>query len=131
MIEFFQLLTISTETTLTNVLDKFKKDFTKDDLKEVASYKWDQAKYDPTVETSSDFLKRFKVIAKAAFQDNAANFIQIFLFKKLPISIQQDLMKRKKDDASPGQMKKKFYNRDNKITNSLKQQCQSRSTKLH
>ena len=40
-----------------------EKKFTKDDKKEVARYKWDQAKYDPTVETFSNFLKRLKVKA--------------------------------------------------------------------
>ena len=30
------------------MLRKFRNDFTKDDLKEVARYEWDQAKYDPT-----------------------------------------------------------------------------------
>ena len=65
-IQFFQSLTISTETTLTDVLDKFRKEFNKDNLKEVVRYKGDQANYDPTLETFSDFLKRQKVIAKHA-----------------------------------------------------------------
>ena len=74
-IEFFQSLTISTDTMLTEVLAKFRKELTKDDLKDLARYKWDQAKYDPTVKTFLDFLKRLKVIAKQSFQDDAAKFI--------------------------------------------------------
>ena len=66
-IEFHQSLTITTETNLNDVLTKFRKAFTKDVLKEVAQCKWDQAKYDPTPKTFSDFLKRSKVIAKQAF----------------------------------------------------------------
>ena len=48
--------------TLNDVLRKFRNDFTKDDLKEVARYEWDQAKYDPTAKTFSDFLNRLKFI---------------------------------------------------------------------
>ena len=40
-----------------------------------------------------------------AFHSNAAIFIQIFLFGKLPISIQQDLLNHNKEDASPEEIK--------------------------
>ena len=43
-----------------DLLDLFRKEFAKEDLKEVARYKWDQARYDPTTETFSDFLKSLK-----------------------------------------------------------------------
>ena len=42
-IDFFQSLTISTETTLTDRLDNFRKEFTTDDPKEVPRYEWHQA----------------------------------------------------------------------------------------
>ena len=58
-IEFYQSQTISTETNLNDLLTKFQIEFTKDDLKEVARYKWDQAKNDPFAEKFSDFLKHY------------------------------------------------------------------------
>ena len=99
------------ETTLTDVLDKFRKELTKDDLEEVVRYKWDQAKYDPTLETFSDFLKRQKVIRKQTFLDNAVKFIQAFLFGKLLINIQQDLKNNLKEDASPEEIKTFLHRR--------------------
>ena len=53
-IELYQSLTITTETNLNGVLTKSSKESEKDNLKEVAPYKWDQAKYDPSVGTFSD-----------------------------------------------------------------------------
>ena len=55
------------------------------------------SKYDPTVKTFSEILKLLNVIAKQAFQDNAAKFIQIFVFGKLSISIQQVFLKKIKN----------------------------------
>ena len=63
-IQVFQSRSITTEMTLIDVFSNFPKQFTKDDLKEVARYKSDQAKNDPTTETFSHFLERLKVIAK-------------------------------------------------------------------
>ena len=49
-IEYWQSIQISPVTTLKDVLDLFRKEFAKEDLKEVARYKRDQARYDPTTE---------------------------------------------------------------------------------
>ena len=68
-IEFYQSLTVTTEKNLNDVPTKFRKEITKDDLKEVARCKWDQSKYNPTAETFSDLLKHLKVIAKQAFHN--------------------------------------------------------------
>ena len=57
--EFYESLTITTETNLIDVLTKFRKEFTKEGFREVARYKWGQVKCNPTAETFSDFLKRF------------------------------------------------------------------------
>ena len=71
------------------MLTKYSKEFTKDDVKKVACYNWDQVKYDPTAETFSEFLKCLKNIAKQAFQEKAVQYIQTFLIGMLPISIQE------------------------------------------
>ena len=84
---------------------------TKDDLKEVARYIWDQVKYEPKLETFSDFLKCLKVIVKQAFQDNRAKFIQTILFGKLPIIIQQGLMNNNKEEASSKETKTFLHQR--------------------
>ena len=84
---------------------------TKDDLKEVARYIWDQVKYEPKLETFSDFLKRLKVIVKQAFQDNRAKFIQTILFGKMPIIIQQGLMNNNKEEASSKETKTFLHQR--------------------
>ena len=82
--EFFQSKLISKERTLNDVLDKFRKAFTKDDLKGVARYEWDQAKYNPTVEIFSDFPKRLTIIAKQSFQDDARNSFRHFCLEYYP-----------------------------------------------
>ena len=59
-IEFWQTLKINAETTLTAILQAFNKKYAKEDLKEVSEYKFDQMRYDPTVESFADFLTKFK-----------------------------------------------------------------------
>ena len=54
-IEFYQSLTITTETNLNDVLTNFQEEFTNDDLMEIARYKCDQTIYNPTAEAFSDF----------------------------------------------------------------------------
>ena len=50
-IEVLQTLKINTETTLTDILQAFNKAYAKEDLKEVSKYKFDQMRYNPTVES--------------------------------------------------------------------------------
>ena len=84
-IEYWQSIQITPVRTLKDVLDLFREEFAKEDLKEVARYKWDQARYDPTTETFGDFLKSLKKTAKQAFGNEADNVIKMFLFGKLPV----------------------------------------------
>ena len=56
-IEFWQSLKITTQTTLAQVLRYFKKEYAKEDLKEVAKYKFDHMRYDPTAETFNEFCQ--------------------------------------------------------------------------
>ena len=86
-IEYWQSIQITPVTTLKNVLHLFRKEFAKEDLKEVARYKWDQARYDPTTETFGDFLKSLKKTSKQAFGNETDNVIKMFLFGKLPVEI--------------------------------------------
>ena len=104
-IEYWQSIQITPLTTLKDVLDLFRKEFAKEDLKEVARYKWDQARYDPTTETFSDFLKNLKKTAKQAFGDEADKIIKMFLFGKLPVEIQQELTMANKEESSPEEIK--------------------------
>ena len=104
-IEFWQTITITTTTTLADILSTFRKEFAKDDLKEVARYRWNEAKYDPATESFSDFVKNLKKIAKQAFGTEADKCIQMFLFGKLPVDIQQELTMANKEDSSPEDIK--------------------------
>ena len=104
-IEYWQSIQITPLTTLKDVLDLFRKEFAKEDLKEVARYKWDQARYDPTTETFSDFLKNLKKTAKQTFGDEADKIIKMFLFGKLPVEIQQELTMANKEESSPEEIK--------------------------
>ena len=104
-IEFHQSLPETTNTTLNDVYTNFRKKLTKNDLKEVVRYKWDQARHDPTAGTSSELHKWLKIIAKQVLEDNAGQYIQTFFFDKLPISIQQESMNSNKEDARPEEIK--------------------------
>ena len=115
-IAFFQSQTISTEMTITDVLSNSRKVLLKDHLNDVARCERDQAKCDPTVGTLLDFLIRLEVIAKQAFRDNAAKFVQTFLFGKSPNNIQEDIVNNKKEYASQQKIRtllhqKQQYNR--------------------
>ena len=104
-IDFWQTITISSTTTLQDVLQLFRKEFAKEDMGEVARYEWNEAKYDPTTQTFGDFLKDLKKIAKQACGDEADKCIKMFLFGKLPVEIQQELTMANKEDSSPEEIK--------------------------
>ena len=70
-------------------------------MREVARYKWNEAKYDLTTQTFVDFLKDFNKIAKLAYGDEADKCIKMFLFGKLPVRIQQEFTMANKEDSSP------------------------------
>ena len=104
-IEYWQSIQITPVTTLRDVLDMFRKEFAKEDLKEVARYKWDQARYEPTTETFSDFLKSLKKTARQAFGNEADKVIKMFLFAKILVKIQQELIMANKEESSPEEIK--------------------------
>ena len=99
-IEFWQSLKMTNQTTLAQVLRYFKKEYAKEDLKEVAKYKFDQMRYDPTAETFNDFLNKFKKVAKQAFGEKSSDITETFLFAKLPVQMQNELAMAGKHNAS-------------------------------
>ena len=99
-IEFWQSLKMTSQTTLAQVLRYFKKEYAKEDLKEVAKYKFDQMRYDPTAETFNDFLNKFKKLAKQAFGEKSSVKTETFLFAKLPVQMQNELAMAGKHEAS-------------------------------
>ena len=82
------------------VLRYFKKEYAKEDLKEVAKYKFDQMRYDLSTETLNDFLNKFKKLAKQAFGDRSSDITETFLFAKLPVHKQNELAMAGKHDAT-------------------------------
>ena len=104
-IDFWQTITINPTTTLQDVLQLFRMEFAKEDMSEVARYKWNEAKYDSTTQTFRDFLKDRKKIAKQAYGNEADKCIKMFLFGKLPVEIQRDLTMANKEDSSPEEIK--------------------------
>ena len=99
-IEFWQSLKMTNQTTLAQVLRYFKKEYAKEDLKEVAKYKFDQMRSDSTAETFNDFLNKYKKVAKQAFGDKSSDITETFLFAKLPVQKQNELAMAGKHDAS-------------------------------
>ena len=91
---------MANQTTLAQVLRYFKKEYAKEDLKEVAKYKFNQMRYDPSAETFNDFLNKVKKVAKQAFGDKSSDITETFLFAKLPVPIQNELAMAGKHDAS-------------------------------
>ena len=69
---FWQALQKTPETTLKDVLDKYRQEIAKDDFKEVSKPKWDLLVYDPTKENFSDFLKTLKKTGTQALGEQAA-----------------------------------------------------------
>ena len=88
-IEFGQSLKITSQTTLAQVLRFFKKEYAKEDLKEVAEYKVDQMRYDPSAETYNDFLNKFKKVAKQAFGDKASDITNMAMAGKHDASMEE------------------------------------------
>ena len=99
-IEFWQSLKMTSQTTLAQVLRYFKKEYAKEGLKEVAKNKFDQMRYDFSVETFNDFLNEFKKVAKQPFGDRSSDITETFLFAKLPVQMQNELAMAGKHDAS-------------------------------
>ena len=99
-IEFWQSLKMTNHITLAQVLRYFKKEYAKEDLKEVANDKFDQMHYNPSAETFNDFLNKFKNVAKQAFGDKSSDITETFLFTKLPVQMQNELALAGKHDAS-------------------------------
>ena len=104
-IEYWQSTQITPVTTLKDVLDLFRKEFAKKEIKKVARYKWDQARYDPTTESFGDFLKSLKKTAMQAFGNEADGVLKMFLFGKLPVEIQQELTLANKEESYPEEIK--------------------------
>ena len=99
-IEFWQSLKITNQTTLAQVLRYFRKEYAKEDLKEMAKYKFDQMRYDPATETFNHFLNKFKKIAKQALGDRSSDKPETFLFAKLPVNTHTELARAGKHDAT-------------------------------
>ena len=74
-------------------------------MREVARYKWNEGRYDPTTQKFGDFQKDLKKIAKQAYGDEADKCIKMFLFGKVPVEIQQELTMTNKEDSSPEEIK--------------------------
>ena len=51
---------------LADNVQAFNKEYAKEDLKEVSKYKIDQMRYNPTVESFTDILTKFRKTAKQA-----------------------------------------------------------------
>ena len=99
-IEFFQSIRITTETTLTDVLQAFRREFAKEDQQEVARFKFNKLTYDPKTEQLPDFLKNLKKIGKQAFGERSQELVEAMLFGKLPIQIQSQLTLAGKQNSS-------------------------------
>ena len=112
-IEFWRSLKMTTQTTLAQVRRYFKKEYAKEDIKEVAKYKFDQMYYAPTAETFNDFLNKFKKVAKQAFGDKSSDITETFLFAKLPVQMQNELAMAGKHDASMEQIRTFVQRRHN------------------
>ena len=100
VVEFWQTLTITTETTLRDILTAFKKEYAKEELSEVSKFKFDQLRYDPAPESFSTFLANYKKIAKQAYGEKTQEIVQTFLFAKLPIQLQNELAIAGKHNAT-------------------------------
>ena len=98
--EFWQTLKITTEMTLTDILQVFNKEYAKEDLEKMSKYKFDQMRYDPISEWFTEFLTKFKKTAKQAYGEKVSEIAETFMFDKLPLQIQNELSMAGKHDAT-------------------------------
>ena len=101
----WQTLRITPEKTLKVVLETHCKQMAKVDLKEHSRYKWGQIVYDHSKENFSDFLKSPENFATLAFADQAAGFVETFLFGMLPIKSQHEVSTAGRTDAGVEEIK--------------------------
>ena len=104
-INFWQTLRITPERTLKDVLEKCRKNFAEDDFKEFVEFLWDQLVYDSSKQNFSDFFKTLRETATQTFGDAAAELVETFLFRKLPVQIQNELSTVGISEASVGEIK--------------------------
>ena len=98
-IEFWQTIRLTPDNTLREVFQMIRKEYARNDFKEVRRYQWDHFKYEPQHESFSDFLENHKKTAKQAFDSKTNDYVNAFLFGKLPAAIQNDLSVAGKQDA--------------------------------
>ena len=96
---------ITIETTPADILQAFNEEYANEDLKEVSKYKFVQMRYDPTVESITDFLTKFMMTAQRAYGENASDIAETFLFAKLQVQIQNELARAGKHDATVEEIK--------------------------
>ena len=99
-IEFWQTIKVTFDTTLRDILQMFRKEFARDNLKEISRYRRDQLKSDLQNESFSDFLKHLKKTTKQASDLKTNGYVDAFLFGNIPVPIQNDLSVASKQDAT-------------------------------
>ena len=62
-------------------------------------------RYDPTVESFTDSLTKFKKTAKQAYGEKASDIAETFMFAKLPVQIQNELAMAGEHDATVEEIK--------------------------
>ena len=72
----------------------------KEDLKEACQFEFDQMRYDPSVESFTEVLSKFKKTAKNAYEEKAIEITERFLIAKLPIQPQNEFAMADKHVAS-------------------------------
>ena len=103
-IEYWQSIRITPVTTLIDVLDIFGKELAKEDLKEVARNKWDQARYNSTTETFGDYIKSLKKTTEQVIGNEVDTALKMFLFGKFPVG-KQKLTMANKEESFPEEIK--------------------------
>ena len=99
-IEFWQILKINTEATLTDILLAYNKEYAREDLEEVSKYKFDQMRYNTTTESFTDFLTKYKIKQLNKHTKRTSDIGETFLLAKFPIQIQNELTMAGKHDAT-------------------------------
>ena len=90
-LQTFRIISALKKETLDDVLIVSRRKYVKPESQATAKHKWHKLTFDANSKSLSDFLEKLNECAARAFGDNAQQFIDSFLYAKLPPHLKRSL----------------------------------------